>query len=189
MALRRSFIAGLGTTGVLLGFAALLLIVVGALIGFQSWPGNSSVGDARGVAIKDARLTGLRPVTLPAGSAKAATGAAAAHGAARASHKSRARDAQGVAGVRRTSSGKVEPASAGSGSGSSPTSSAGGSHQGVKGVSDGVADTVNTVTQTAGGRLGGATGPVGNVVVETGSAVSKTVKDLGVKAQGNAKLP
>ena len=35
----------------------------------------------------------------------------------------------------------------------------------------------------------GATTPVGHLVVETGSAVSQTVRDLGVQAQRPGKLP
>jgi hypothetical protein len=189
MALRRSFIAGLGTTGLLLGFALLLLLVVGALMGFRSWPGDGSVGEASGVSISEARLTQLPPVELPgtdtakAGAATRAGGQKAAHG----SRKRHAHDAQAVAGVRRASGQQVGPAGAGSG-GSGPNSSGGGG-QGVKGVSDGVAGTVNRVTETAGGKLGGTANPVGNVVVETGSALSETVQDLGVKAQGKPKLP
>lgn len=42
----RAYIAGIGTSGVLLAFAALLLIVLGALLGFRGWPGE---GTAQGV--------------------------------------------------------------------------------------------------------------------------------------------
>ncbi len=38
----RAYIAGIGTSGVLLAFAALLLIVLGALLGFRGWPGGST---------------------------------------------------------------------------------------------------------------------------------------------------
>ena len=38
----RAYIAGIGTSGVLLVFAALLLIVLGALLGFRGWPGGST---------------------------------------------------------------------------------------------------------------------------------------------------
>jgi hypothetical protein len=192
MALRRSFIAGAGTAGLLVAFAALLLVVAGALIGFRAWPGDGSVGDAGTIAIHDAQLTGLKAPTLPAAAAPAAAATAARaaarhHGSARA-HKRRARDSQGVAGVRRTSGQDQAPVSGSSGgsAGSSPgapTTEAG--RNLMKDASDQVASTVHQVTQTAGGRLGGTSNPVGKVVVDTGNAVSKTVQDLGVKS----KLP
>jgi hypothetical protein len=193
MALRRPLIAGLGTTGVLVVFAFMLLTVVGALLGFRPWPGNGTVGDTRGIAIKDAQLTKLAPVTLSfaaPGTASAATSSATQQGKARRSRAHRGHDAQGVAGVRRTSERKSAPAAGGSSSGGSPGSSHGsGSKPGLNGVSDGVANTVNRVTQTAGGALGGSSNPTGKVVVDTGNAVTNTVKDLGVKAQGEVKLP
>jgi hypothetical protein len=196
MALRRSFIAGAGTAGLLVAFAALLLVVAGALIGFRAWPGDGSVGDAGGIAIHDAQLTGLKAPTLPsvAAPADAATKATAAgrRHASAAGHKRHARDAQGVAGVRRTSGQDQAPASGGSagaagGSPAAPVTGPGGNL--MKDASDQVANTVNQVTQTAGGHLGGTSNPVGKVVVDTGNAVSKTVQDLGVGAGVKPKLP
>jgi hypothetical protein len=200
MALRRPLIAGFGTTGLLVAFAALLLVVVGALLGFRGWPGNGSVGDAGGVSIKDARLTNFAPVTLPAvkADAFAATASPAAPRHGKRSHGRRARDAQGVAGERRSSGQQPEPAAGGgAGSGGSPGRSSGSNTQpgrssgsstqpGVTSVSDGVANTVKGVTETAGGSLGGDSTPVGKVVLDTGNAVSKTVQQLGVDAQGKA---
>jgi hypothetical protein len=198
MALRRSFIAGAGTAGLLVTFAALLLVVAGALIGFRAWPGGGSVGDGGSIAIHDAQLTGLKAPTLPsvAAPADAATKAPAAHRrhASAAGHKRHARDAQGVAGVRRTSGQDQAPASRGSAgaAGGSPASPAGpvtgpGGGNLMKDASNQVANTVHQVTQTAGGHLGGTSNPVGKVVVDTGNAVSKTVHDLGVGAK--PKLP
>jgi hypothetical protein len=189
MAIRRPLIAGLGTTGVLVAFAALLLVVVGALLGFRAWPGGGSVGDAGGVTIKDARLTKLAPVTLPtaAPAIDAVTRSVVAKRGKR-SHARGAHDAQGVAGEQRSSAQQAEPASGGGG-GTAGGPSGSSSQPGVSGVSDGVANTVNRVTQTAGGGLGGNSTPVGKVVLDTGNAVSNTVQQLGADVQRKAKLP
>src|SRR3954453_9476455 len=109
MALRRPLIAGLGTTGVLVAFAFMLLMVVGALLGFHGWPGDGRAGDAKGIGIKDTQLTKLAPVTLSfaaPGTAAAATSAATQQVRAHQSREHGGRDAQGVAGVRRTSEGR-----------------------------------------------------------------------------------
>jgi hypothetical protein len=201
MALRRSFIAGAGTAGLLVAFAALLLVVAGALIGFRAWPGDGSVGDAGSIAIHDAQLTGLKaptllpPVAAPAQAATKAPAAVRHHASTAGAHKRHARDAQGVAGVRRTSGQDQGPASSGSagsagaagGSPAAPVTGTGGNL--MKDASDQVANTVHQVTQTAGGQLGGTSNPVGKVVVDTGNAVSKTVQDLGVRAGVKTKLP
>jgi hypothetical protein len=199
MALRRPFIAGAGTAGLLVAFAALLLVVAGALIGFRAWPGGGSVGDAGSIALHDAKLTGLKAPTLASVAAPADAAAKAAAGGRRhasaAGRKRHARDAQGVAGVRRTSGQDQAPgsgASAGAAGGSpaapaAPVTAPGGNL--MKDASDQVANTVHQVTQTAGGQLGGTSNPVGKVVVDTGNAVSKTVQDLGVRAGVKPKLP
>jgi hypothetical protein len=191
MAVRRSFIAGLGTTGVLVAFAALLLVVMGALLGFRGWPGDGAEGNSGGVSIGDARLTGLPHDLLPfATAAHPEIAGTPSRGPARPAHGSRSRDAGAVAGVRQHSRAEREAANDVAG-GSAP-----GAHAvspaipnpSVKAVTDGVANTVNEVSQRAGRRLGETT-PVGHLVVETGSAVSQTVHDLGVEAQHPGKLP
>ena len=48
----RAYIAGIGTSGVLLVFAALLLIVLGALLGFRGWPGGSTAQDVDTLVIE-----------------------------------------------------------------------------------------------------------------------------------------
>ena len=188
MAVRRSFIAGLGTTGVLVAFAALLLVVMGALLGFRGWPGDGAVGDSGGVSIGDARLTGLPPALLPFATAahpEAAATLSPRH--ARRAHGRRSRDAGAVEGVRQQSKAERRAANDVAG-GAAPGASPAIPHPTVKAVTDGVANTVNEVSQRAGRRLG-ATTPVGHLVVETGSAVSQTVHELGVEAQHPGKLP
>jgi hypothetical protein len=196
MAIRRSFIAGAGTAGLLVAFAALLLVVAGALIGFRAWPGDGSVGDAGSIAIHDAQLTGLKAPALSALAAPADASASAPAGAlghrSGASGHRRARDAQGVAGVRRTSGQDQAPSAGGSvgSAGGSATAPAGGAGKHLmKDASDQVANTVHQVTQDAGGHLGGTSNPVGKVVVDTGNVVSKTVQALGVRADADSKLP
>lgn len=191
MAVRRSFIAGLATTGVLVAFAALLLVVMGALLAFNGWPGNGAVGDSGGVSIGNARLTSLPPDLLPfPTAARPEIAAAPSGGPARPAHGRRSRDAGAVEGVRQHS--RAERQAANDLAGGRAPGSRGVSpaipHPTVRAVTDGVANTVNQVSQRAGRRLGETT-PVGHLVVETGSAVSKTVHELGVQAQQPGRLP
>jgi hypothetical protein len=170
----------------------MLLLVVGALIGFRGWPGDASVGDAGGIAIQDTRLTHLPTVELQGAAPRAdAPSAAAARplGArkARRSRAGKSQDAGDVGGVRRDSADKASPAGGGAVGGRSVGSTS--EQPRVKSVTEGVAKTVNQVTETAGGGLGGNSNPVGKVVIDTGNAVSKTVQQLGVDAQGTAKQP
>ncbi len=186
MAVRRSFIAGLGTTGVLVAFAALLLVVMGALLGFRGWPGDGAVGDSGGVSIGDARLTGLPPQILPVSASQPDAAAPPTH--AQRAHGRRSRDAGAVEGVRQHSRAERQAARDVAGGGTAPGASPAIPHPTVQAVTDGVANTVNEVSQRAGRRLGAST-PVGHLVVETGNAVSQTVHDLGVQAQHPGKLP
>lgn len=188
MAVRRSFIAGLGTTGVLVAFAVLLLVVMGALLGFRGWPGNGAVGDSGGVSIGDARLTGLPPDLLPFAAVARPEAAAPTTGHARRTHGGRSRDSGAVEGVRQHSKAERRQAARDLAGGGAPGATPAVPQPGVKAVTDGVANTVNEVSRRAGRRLGETT-PVGHLVVETGSAVSKTVHDLGVEAQHPGKLP
>jgi hypothetical protein len=188
VAVRRSFIAGLGTTGVLVAFAALLLVVVGALLGFQGWPGGGGVGDAGGVSIGDARLTGLPPQILPVAKSQPEAAAPPSLSHAQRAHGRRSRDAGAVEGVRQHSRAERRSARDVAGGGAAPGASPAIPHPTVEAVTDGVANTVNEVSQRAGRRLGSTT-PVGHLVVETGSAVSQTVHELGVQAQHPGKLP
>ena len=92
----RTYIAGLGTTGVLLAAAVALLFFVGALVGFDRWPGGNlgervervevrpgeeaiGLADALPTAVPAPAAAGVIPVTI---AAPAAPGAAPGNGGA-----------------------------------------------------------------------------------------------------------
>jgi hypothetical protein len=192
MARRRATIAALGTTGVLVGLALLLLAVVGAFLAFRGSAGNGALDDAEGVSLGDGRLVKAAPPSFA--TAAAAPGAAASGGLRRhartLARRAGSRDAQAVAGVRRVmrAGGVAGSGPAGSGNrttlpshpGSAPTA-----------VSERVADVVKGVTDGSGGDLGQTAAPVGQALRDTGNAVSETVRDLGAGAapRAKAKLP
>lgn len=81
----RAYIAGIGTSGVLLVFAALLLIVLGALLGFRGWPGGSTAQRVDTLVIEEPD----RPLSI------ARTAAADDRGADRVRSLRRPADAEG----------------------------------------------------------------------------------------------
>jgi hypothetical protein len=176
----RAYIASLGTTSVLIGFALLLLVVVSAILGFRGWPAGGSSGDAQSLTIDGQReLTRLAPIRFEA----ARPGTASAWRAARASDargsKARALDAGAVRGA--SGSGASAPAQASPASGSAPAAPAAGSGQaspaaGVDDARSGVAGAAEDATQGAADALGGADSGLGQSVSQTGQAVSGLVE-------------
>lgn len=69
----RAYIAGFGTTSVLVASAVLLLAVVSALVAFQGWPGTG-FGEDTGTLVVDEpeRLTVERPLQVALGASPAA---------------------------------------------------------------------------------------------------------------------
>jgi hypothetical protein len=197
----RAYAVSVGTSGVLLAFAVLLLAVVGALLAFRAWPGDGVLGDAEGVTLDGATpLIEAEPLRL---TATVAPELQAVRAAGRSAAGGGETDALGVAGVD-LSGGSGGPAQDAGGFGGSPGSPAGsdrspagssgspagsdgasagseGSPPGAGGGSDGVAGTVETVTHGGGQGLGQTAAPLGQLVEDTGKAVSKPVSDLGVK--------
>jgi hypothetical protein len=73
----RAYIAGLGTTGVLVGSALLLLAVVSTLVAFRGWPGTDVAEDIGNLVVGDSE----RPLAVQDGPARVAREAAPAAGA------------------------------------------------------------------------------------------------------------
>jgi hypothetical protein len=186
MARRRALIAGLGTTGLLVALALLLLAVVGALLAFHGWPGSGGVGSAEGVSLDAGRLVSAGPPSFAEAATPAARAARARERRAQGSHGGGAADRQQVAGIRRT-------LSAGGADGRGPSAAAPGMSPGssrpAPAGADNVADAVKGVAGGAEEQLGNTTAPVGQLVVNTGSAVSETVRELGSKVKVETKQP
>jgi hypothetical protein len=186
MARRRAILAGLGTTGVLVGLALVLLAVVGALLAFHGWPGTAGGGSLQGVSLDDKRLVRAAPPSFAAAAVPGTRSIVALprRRGGRRSRAGRAAARQGVAGIRRTlRAGRAgeDPAAAGPGVTSAPSGPAPSS------AAQGVSDAVRGVTGGGGQDLGNTAAPVGQLVKDTGDAVSQTVRELGSKAE--AKLP
>jgi hypothetical protein len=187
MARRRAFLAGLGTTGLLVALALLLLAVVGALLAFHGWPGSGGVGSAEGVSLDDKRLVTVAPPSFAA-AADPATRAATARNrrTGRRSRDGRSAARQEVAGVRRTlragGSGGDGPAIPAPGLPSGPSRPA-------PAGAENVADAVNGVAGGAEDGIGNTAAPVGHLVEDTGNAVSETVRELGSKVKAETKQP
>src|SRR5687768_891049 len=81
----KAYIASLGTTGLLLGFSASLLVLVGTLFAFDAWPGGEIRDAVESVLVDDedddVRVAGPEQVALDAAPAAAAVAAASGPGA------------------------------------------------------------------------------------------------------------
>jgi hypothetical protein len=195
MTASRAYITGLGTTGVLLGFALLLLLVVSAILSFRGWPGGGAAGDGSVVRIDGGpALTRLAPVRFEPAAAAGADGSTLGAGAASAATASGSvRDAGGVGGVGTSGGDASTPAGAGAGARPADGQAEGTrapAGQDVGGVMGGVADTTESVagdlSQALGGveaPLGGAETPLGETVSGAGDTVSGLVEQGGDAAQ------
>src|ERR687893_1741403 len=75
----RAYIAGFGTTGVLVGSALLLLVVVSTLVAFQGWPGTGFADDIGSLVVDEPeRLPVEGPVQVALNAAPAAAAVAQA---------------------------------------------------------------------------------------------------------------
>jgi hypothetical protein len=121
MRARAAYISSLGTTGILVGAALLMLATVGALVAFHHWPGGSTGNDVTAVPLQPpARgVTAVRSVA-GAAAARAAAGAAVA---ARATGRRPAGRRAALAGTRRAGAHPVSVRlSEASGGGGAPAS-------------------------------------------------------------------
>lgn len=192
----RAYIAGFGTSSVLVGATLLLFLVVSALVAFKTWP-ESGLADAVSdlVVREESRaltVDGPTQVALDAASAAAAVGAAdvplptagavaagaPASGIAPGGPPPARGNPQTVTGLgpvtQSPSPGPSSPPSSqggGGAQGGSPTS-------GVGGVTNGLGDTSQGLTDNLGGTVGGVSPELGKTVTDTGEALSDLVRGL-----------
>jgi hypothetical protein len=174
VAVSRAYIAGVGTTGVLVGFALLLLAVVSALVAFRGWPGDAVVDGAGAVTVgDDARLIEVAPVRLGAGAS--ATRGGTARGATVGTRGGRTAGRLDVRGVARSGNAGLTPGSVPGGLSDTPSAPSPPSTQQPGSVTGGL----------PGGGVEGAAGAVGEVAapvtggVPEGGGLSETLRGTG----------
>jgi hypothetical protein len=183
----KAYIASLGTTGVLLGASLLMLAVVSAVVAFDRWPNGNVSTRVQTLMLTD-QPTPIRVSARALVSSAARTGSPASRGAA----PPAVRNGQGVAGERivaphaettppaSTPLGKVVPDVPADplkdvrpttdpiiGSISNPSTAAGQ-----------VADSAQSVTDTAGVGLTRLNPEVGSTVAGTGQTAAATIRQL-----------
>jgi hypothetical protein len=186
MSVSRAYIAGVGTTGVLIGFALLTLAVFSAIIAFRGWPGDAAVEGAGAMSVSDSgRLIELDPPRL-GGGATAATPGQGAQGAPARGRAGTVDAGAGVVDVKGVESSGMRQLKAGPGgvgptdqpdAPSLPAGPVGGP------VTDGVPDGTEGATGAAGDALGQAGAPGGDSVSQVGQGLSEAVSGAGGAVQ------
>jgi hypothetical protein len=188
----KAYIASLGTTGLLLAFAASLLILVGTLFAFDAWPG-ADIRDAVDSMLVDddddpVQLAGPEQVALDASPAALAVAASPTGGTAPDSAGGDLGGAGGTGGGggAGTPGGSLDGGGGGGGTGEGVTAPGGGgvpslptapsvdTGQGTNQLADGT----EQVTNNVGNTVGQVNPNLGNTVTETGEALSDIVRDL-----------
>jgi len=197
----KAYLAGLGTTGILIGCFLVLLTVGSALVAFNGWPGVASGDGLERVVVKNqaerATARAERDATAKRGHAVGERRAArAADRSARGTRRGSIRRAE------KSRTDGAEPATGDSSSAgptpSQPASGSGGAHKGTGGggthtqvpaapdlgntveqASGGLGDTVEGTTGGLGDTVEGATGGLGETVSGTGEAAGQAVDDAG----------
>ena len=174
MTASRAYLAGIGTTGVLIGFALLILAVVSALVAFRGWPGDTATDGAGAVTFgEEASLIELEPVRM--GARSAAAGGAAGPGRAAASGEASAGGRFDVRGVAESETAQLEPGSAPvgapgeSGGPSVPATQEGGD------VGGGLAEGIDE----AAGAVGDVTAPVTTDAPAAGDGLGEALRGAG----------
>ena len=197
----RAYIAGFGTTGVLVGSALLLLVVVSTLVAFEGWPGTEFADDIGSLVVDEPdRLPVEGPVQValnaaPAAAAVAQTPAPGSAAAAARALAGRARsearpglpsiptstDAPDNGGFRdRTGDGgggpPPEPTVQPDPGGLLPETPL--SPQ-VNRLTDGLGDTTQGLTEGLGYTVGRLNPQLGQTLTDTGQTLSELVRSLG----------
>ena len=198
----RAYIAGFGTTGVLVGSALLLLVVVSTLVAFQGWPGSGFADDIGSLVVDEPErlpVEGPVQVALNASTAAAAVAQAPAPGSAAATRtpvapRTGTADPPGTvpattfsgdhdrnAGFNNRDAGDVglPPVDPG------PTPAPGGllpegplSPQ-VNRLTDGLGDTTQGLTDGLGYTVGRLNPQLGQTLTDTGRGLSDLIRGLG----------
>lgn len=197
----RAYLAGLGTTGVLVGSALLLLVVVGTLVAFHGWPSTDVAEDIGSLVVGDSerRLTvedGPERIAAQAAPAAGAVAESAAPGTAAAATGPPARSALEATVPGRPSipvpprppdgpdfppddpSPPPPPPPTGGGESASLLPQTPISAQ-VQRVTTGLGDTTQGLTNGLGQTVGGLSPPLGAAVVDTGRLLADLLRALG----------
>jgi hypothetical protein len=193
----RAYIAGIGTTGVLIGFALLILAVVSALVAFRGWPGDAVVGGAGEVDVGDnASLVGIEPVRLGE-RARAADGRATSRAGAATAGSRRAGGRFDVRGVSQSESARLQPGSApvgapGANGTGTPNGTGSPNGTGTPSVpppaSPGGGGMPGGVTEGPAGAVGETVGPVTGGLPDAGGVVGGSVPSIGDVQQKAGEL-
>jgi hypothetical protein len=197
----RTYIAGLGATGVLVSASILLLIVASTLVAFRGWPRGGLADDISGLVVgKDqpaVQLAGPQRVAADAASAARQVAARPAAGAAPASAASQASTGGPAAGLGAPGTGDnpapgVTPGPEEVSGGGGSTGGLGGSSPappnaanppvrapGVNGITGGAGDTVRGLTDGVGRTVGGLNGQLGGSVQNTGRGIADLLNGVG----------
>jgi hypothetical protein len=193
MSVSRAYIAGVGTTGVLIGFALLTLAVFSAIIAFRGWPGDAAVEGAGAMSVSGGdRLIELDPPRLGRGAAAAASSQGATGAAAR--DKAGTVDAGAgvvdVKGVESSGMRQLKPGAGVAGPTDEPAGPSLPTGPGGGPATGGISDGADGAAGTAGDALGQAGAPGGESVSQVGQGVQETVGGAGgaVQQQG-VELP
>lgn len=199
----RAYIAGLGTTSVLVASALLLLAVVGTLVAFEGWPGTGfSQGSGSLKVDESERLAVDAPVQVALNAAPAAAAVAGSPAPGTAAAASTGLTA-GVADVRRAPVAGIAPTvgdpdrgadfrdEGGSADGPSPPQPSaddpppGGllpetplSPQ-VNRLTNGLGDTTQGLTDGLGGTVGRLNPQLGRTVTDSGQVLAELLRALG----------
>ena len=187
----KAYIASLGTTGLLLAFAASLLVLVGTLFAFDAWPGADIRDAVESVLLDDeddgeVRVAGPEQVALDAAPASLAVAATPTGGAAPGAAGGGGGGTGGSGGGDTTGPGTIDAGGGGgggTGDGIVPTTGGGTPTPGVPTVdtargTNELADGTEQVTNNVGTTVGQVSPQLGNTVTETGEALSGIVRDL-----------
>ena len=183
----RAYIAGFGTSAVLVAATLLLFVVVSALVAFKAWPGSGLADAVSGLVVDDGRpgliVDGTTQVALDAAPAAAAVGAVAVPAGPPAGGAVAGVAASSPAAPPVTSRGGAGPRSvigdsrgtqvvAGGGPSQAPSQTPGGSPAG------GLGGTTEGLTDGLGRTVGGLNPELGQAVTDTGKALSDLVQGL-----------
>jgi hypothetical protein len=182
----KAYIASLGTTGLLLAFAASLLLLVGTLLAFNAWPGSEIRDAVESVLVDDdedsVQVSGPEQVARDA--APAAAAVAGATGSGPGSTTGTGGGSGGFDGGSGTPGGGFGGGfGGGGGGGGGPITGGGTTLPADPSIDSGsgtnqVADGTERVTGNLGDAIGRVSPELGDTVSETGEALSDIVRDL-----------